>query len=87
MIPMRASLDALVRAVAATVPLSLAALAARFLTIHVMGASAQGTIGRILVVAIAAVAGLVVGGAALWAVRYPALDQVTRRLLRRVHRA
>ena len=86
MVPMRGSLDALVRAIAATIPLSVAALLARSVTVRLMGPVASGTVGRLLVVVIAAAVGLLIGALAFWAVRYPALDQVTQRIRRRLRR-
>lgn len=86
LVPMRDSLDAFVRAIVATIPLSLAALGARFYAIHLMGPVAASTVGRILVVLIAGLVGLVVGVVAFWVVRYPSLDQVAARLRRRLRR-
>jgi len=86
LVPMRDSLDAFARAVAASIPLSFAAFGTRVYLDHAMGAAAGGTWARLLIVVVAGLVGVGVGAAAFWAVRYPALDQVTARVLRRIRR-
>lgn len=79
--PVRAAADAFWRAAAASVPLAVASRFAAVLLARVPYL-VTSTLGRIALVAGAALAGAAVGAAALWLVRYPGLDELGARVRR-----
>lgn len=85
-LPARAAIDAFVRAVAASIPLAVAAYFGDHLLAAAVPVFAAGVVGRFVVVGAGMVAGAVVGLGALRLVRYPGLGSILRGLRRGIGR-